>query len=521
MTQELLAPPIEKQGQDVRNVCVLTENLFLSTLNELEGNLGYLMSDRFASHPLRILLIVLSGKPLGATNSNSLLKSKKKEHVTVSKVVEKATDINEGPRTVPDAFHTALDKTITGTVAGLDTTSLRILVTHPVANPVLQVLLELELSISHRQSAKDPNSIFRKLLPDDPLVEGTESASFINSMIYDAIGSRLIEVTVTHAPGKTFKSLYRCAFSGKIGTLAKNETASFVLGKVLERLNKDDLQAAVGEISPQIDTLIKRSRTSIIKTLIERCRIRQVDMQGISDQLILAYGEEPSERLVTMLKVGEAPPSGMAEDRRRQLENQDISKVHASLLAQCMSDSPGPLREFIMDGLLALKIPVLLNMAKDRTASRVIQSALACADQSPKFSRLFIPHLYGHMEDLATDVVASHVVDSLWEASKGLIFIRERLAGEMAKSESPLRASIPGRAVWRNWRMDMYKNKRTQWFNDAKDHAVADEPAKSSIELARERFAANRKPHMQKQKKGGINTKAQTATHANSIPISA
>ena len=522
MTQELLAPLDQgTKEQDVGEVYVSMENLFLFSVNELEGNLGYLMSDQFASHPLRMLLMVLSGKPLATADSGSLLKSKKKEHVTVTSTAGSQKASNEQSRTVPNAFHTALDKMIAGTVAGLDTTNLRALVTHPIANPVLQLLLELELSRSEKQSAKDPDSILRKLLPDDPLTEGTESATFINGMIYDTIGSRMIEVIVIHAPGKVFKSLYRCSFSGKSGTLAKNETASFVLSKVLERLNKDDLQTVVDEIIPQIDTLVKRSRTSIIKTLIERCRIRQVDMQGIANQLEIAYGDEPWDTLVTMLKISEAPPQDVAEDRRRQMENQDSSKVHASLLAQCMLELPGPLRELIIDGLLAMKPPMLLNVAKDRAASRVIQSALTCADQSPKFKRSFIPHLFGQMEELSTDVVASHVVDSLWEASAGLTFIREKLASEIAQSETTLRASIPGRAVWRNWKMDIYKTRRSQWFNDAKGDAKGQPsvPAKSGIELARERFAAKKKPDVQKQ--AGRKMKVGTATNANTIPISA
>lgn len=488
------------------------ENLFLFTLNELEGNLGYLMTDQFASHPLRVLLIVLSGMPLAAASSTALLQSKKKEHVTVSGERLRSDQANTEFRTVPDAFMVALDKTITGTVAGLDTTNLRALSTHPIANPVLQLLLELELTRSGKQSAKDPNSIFRKLLPDDPLAEGTESASFINGIVYDTIGSRLVEVIVTHAPGKTFKALYRCSFSQNLASLSKNDIASYVLIKVIERLNKDDLQYAVEQISAQVDTLIKRSRTAVIKILIERCRVREVDTQTISDELKRAYGEEPSETLVSMLKVGESLPEGMAEDRKRQLDNQDSSKVHASLLAQCMLEYPGPLREFITEGLLALQVPVLLNTAKDRAASRVIQIALSSAEQTQKFRRGFIPKFYGHMANLAVDTVGSHVVDSLWEATAGLTFIREKLADEIARSEASLRESIPGRAVWRNWKMDIYKTKRKAWLNDAKDQ---DASAKTSLELARERFAATKGSGQQKKAK----MKARSGTGANNIPI--
>ena len=465
------------------------ENLFLYAFNELESNLGYLMTDRFSSHPLRVLLLVLSGMPLAGGDSASLLQSKKKEHVSITGGFR---DFNEGDirsRTVPDSFGDTVDRMIAGTLAGLDTTSLRALAAHPVANPVQQLLLEVELIRSGKQCVKDPNSLFRKLLPDDPLEVGTESAAFINSLAYDTIGSRLLEAIITHAPGKTFKALYRCSFGERLESFAKNEVAAFVAIKIIERLNKEDLRSALDQICPHIDTLVERSRTSVIKTLIERCRIREIDTKPISTALEHAYGGKTGERLMQMLKVSETPNSDMAEDRRLRLDAQDSTKVHGSLLAQCMLDSPGPLRELITEELLAMEVPLLFGVAKDRTASRVLQNSLTCSEQSPKFRRIFIPRFYGHVADLAADTVASHVIDSIWRATEGLTFIRERIADELAQQETSLRASIPGRAVWRNWKMDVYKTRKKEWLNGAKEQ---DATTKTGIELARQRFAANK-----------------------------
>ena len=482
-------------NQESGDVYVSMENLFLYTLNELEGNLGYLMSDQFASHPLRILLVVLSGMPLAAVSSSSALQSKKKEHVSITGRKSIFTKENTEARIVPDSFHSTLEKMMVGAVAGLDTTYLRALATHPIANPVLQLLLELELTRSGKQSAKDSKSLFRKLVPDDTLEEGTESASFIHNLVYDTIGSRLLEVIIMNAPGKTFKALYKNSFRNKIGTFAKNEVAAFVVIKIIERLNKEDLMTALDEICPQIDTLIKRSRISVIKTLVERCRVRHLDASSILSGLEQAYGEEPSERLVEMLKVSTEPTNSMSEDRRKQLESRDSAKTYGSLLAQCMLEAPDALRKFICDGLLAMETPLLITIAKNRTASRVLQTALVCPEQAPTFRRLLMPHFYGHIDELAVDPVASHVVDSIWEATRGLNFIRERIANELSQHESALRASVPGRAVWRNWKMDIYKTRRKEWLNDAKGHNQEKEgkekAGKTGIELARERFAAS------------------------------
>lgn len=516
VNQELTAPLDEgKQNLESGDVYVSMENLFLYTLGELEGNLGYLMSDQFASHPLRILLVVLSGMPLAAVTSSSVLQSKKKEQVSIYGRKPIPKENKTEARMVPDSFHTALEKMMAGAVAGLDTTYLRALATHPIANPVLQLLLELELTRSAKQSAKSPGSLFRKLVPNDALEGDTENASFINHLAYDTIGSRLLEVVIINAPGKTFKALYRSSFKDKIGVLAKNEVAAFVVIKIIERLNKEDLATALDDICPQVDTLIKRSRTSVIKTLIERCRVRDLDVSSISTALKRSYGEEPSKRLVKMLKVSIEPIEGMAEDRRKQLDSKDNGKTHGSLLAQCMLEAPGALRELICDGFLAMETPLLITTAKDRTASRVLQTALICPEQAPRFCRLLIPRFYSHIEDLAVDPIASHVVDSIWEATKSLTFIRERIANELMKHELALRASISGRAVWRNWKMDIYKTRRKEWLDDAKGlKQDKDKAGKTSIELARERYAAGTRKEQDK----GLKRRRENGTGANSIP---
>ena len=111
------------------------KKLFLSTLDELEGNLGYLMTDAFASHTLRVLLVILSGRPIEDTNTKNLVRSKKAETITSAGSTLTTTNANTESRTVPRSFNDALDHMISSMVAGLDTTYLRALATHPTGKP--------------------------------------------------------------------------------------------------------------------------------------------------------------------------------------------------------------------------------------------------------------------------------------------------------------------------------------------------------------------------------------------------
>jgi nucleolar protein 9 len=455
-SEPLQTPPSSNPDQ----VVVSMENLFLYTLAELEGYMGFLMTDRFASHVLRVLLVVFSGAPLEKQNK-SVMQSKRKEKIAVSNT-DKGSEHALEKRVVPQSFLEALEKVINDSVSGMEPHYLRSLSTHPLGNPTLQLLLKLELSHFGKSRAKDEKSIIHRLLPDDPIAEGTESAGFINGLVYDPIGSRLLETIIENAPGKLFKTIYGEFFKERMGSLARNEIAGYVAGKILERLGKDDLEDAMRQIVDQIPSLVERNRTSIIKTLIERCFARQVDCSPIKAQLETAYAGSNGFEVTRILKLSEEEAKPGAK------HDHSPEKVHGSLLAQTMMTVDGPLGNLIFDSLANLSPELSIQLARDSTASRTLQAALVSQNASVIFRRKMIQQFYGKVGELALDPAASRVIDAVWDGTAGLAFIRERIAEELAENENSLRESFVGRAVWRNWRMDLYKRKRHDWVKQSR-----------------------------------------------------
>jgi nucleolar protein 9 len=468
VTQELAKPVLAQTppSSDPNELLVSMENLFIYTLTELQGYLGFLLTDRFASHVVRVLLIVLAGLPMEKPSSKSTTQSKRKEKVTVAGA-DKAQEWALEKRNVPQSFTDALERLINDSVAGLDTATLRALSTHPTGNPTLQLLLQLELTHFGKSRAKDEQSVFHRLLPDYPLTKGTDSESFINGLIYDAIGSRLLETIIEHAPGKMFKSIYGEFFKERMGSLARNEIASYVCGKILQRLNAEDLADAMRQIVEQIPGLVERNRISVIRTLIERCAVRGVDMTQIKAQLEAAYFGSNGFEVTRILKLHEAPSDDGKSDSKHAHPSSP-EKVHGSLLAQAMIAVPGPLGNLIFDALAALGAPLSLQVARDPIASRTLQMALTSPNASTIFRRKVIQQFYGHVGELALDPAGSRVIDAVWEGTHGLAFIRERIAEELAENEASMRESFVGRAVWRNWRMDLYKRRRGDWVKQSR-----------------------------------------------------
>ncbi len=496
VSKELTEPLEEQHGTAQEEVYVSMENLFLYALNEFQGNLGYLMTDPFASHTLRVLLLVFSGRPLGDASATSIVQSKKKEKITTAARSPDSLESQMNSRTVPRSFADALDKMISGMIAGLDANSLRALTTHPVANPILQLSLDIELSHSKMKAANGASPLLEKLVPADTQDSFAENDSFINSLAYDTVGSRLLEVIISRAPEKLVAKYYHSIFKARMGNFAKNDVAGFTVTKLLKRLNQTDLKDAVELLCPHIGLLVERSKTSLIRAMIESCRARNVETESIGKALRTAYGEDPLQRLIKMLKIDRGNMKNLSSASKDRLASRYTTGVHGSLLAQSMLSTPGVLRQLILDGLMAMDSDMLVHMAQDRAASRTLQSSLVASKWDIRYRRVVLQRFYGHITSLAVDTIASHVLDQFWTASAGLPFIREQIAAELFQHEVAVRNAFSGRVVWRNWNMDLYKTKRTAWISSAR---VRDGSQTSAIELARARYGNARKEALRLQ----------------------
>lgn len=498
---------IEDKDNDEPSLSLV--DMFLQVISELEGNWGYLLTERFASHTIRVLLLVLAGESVDLSSHGSLVASKAKEGVEVPRVGEPDRVVAAKSHAVPDAFLDILKKVMADMTSGLDDTYLRALATHHVGNPVLQLLVSLELSHFGKSTAKDPRSVLRRLIPDESMEEGTQSAIFLTGLLYDPVGSRLVEAIVRCAPGKMFKNIHKNVIRERMASLSRNEIASYVLVRCLERVGQDDLQTDLEMIVPEIPNLIEKSRLTVPRALIDRCLIRNVDTTPLAEALEEALDKDPAKRLRQLLEITNTDSAAEETAESHEKPIQETGKknpaspalIHKSLLVQKMLEAPGPLSGLVYSGLLATPTDHMITMACNSVTSHVLQKALTASTSTTQFRRQFIPRFSGSIKQLALDNSGSHVVDALWDASKDIYFVKERLAQELAESEHDLRDSFIGRAVWKNWSMDLYKRRRGEWKIKAKGadnqttatNIEGKAPTKSKLDLARERFDASKK----------------------------
>jgi nucleolar protein 9 len=269
VSKEMDADAVSKQEISTDDIYASMESLFMYMFNEILPELKILITDTFASHTIRTLLLLLSGRPVAS--AATLIQSKKKENIPLSS--ENATKEAQGQiSVVPQTFHEAVGTVLSTFNKNFSTEELRALAVHRIGSPALQIMLQLEMGLSkkeRRDKEKAGGTLLGRLTgvrEEGPSVEeggdgekeeGAENErSFFQNLLYDPVGSHLAESMMRFAPKRDFNQLYRRFIKPRLGSLARNETAAFVVQRVLERLPKDALEEAVTEILPQVSGLV-------------------------------------------------------------------------------------------------------------------------------------------------------------------------------------------------------------------------------------------------------------------------
>ena len=460
------------------------EELFLLTLDELEQHLTYLLSDRFASHTLRVLLLVLSGRPLEGASTKSLLQSKKKEHISVARPTANS-ELDSQLRAVPESFTMATQKIIEDTAASMDATALRVLATHPTGNPVLQLLLELDISLNAKDKNKKDSLLLFKLLPGAPssLNDATSSATdFINQMLYDPIGSRLIESIITHSPAQVFKGLHANFFGPRIDSYVRNDIASYPAIKALVRMGKDDLADAVEKILPEVTKLVERGRYNVLKTLLERCNVRHATSQlnSLVKLICSAAGTDPNSLVAKFCGLDEEEVVSKNEPQQFA-KNKLVLKSHGCQLVTAMLSIPGQPSRAVQASLLSLDSDQILRLATTSSPTvTVLTTAFSAPSQVPNFHKALVSKLMQHTMELANSQFGHKVliaIVSVPSKGQGLsipFHLKEGVISVLASHERELRDSWTGRNVWRTWKGDLWSHRRSEWIRWIKEFDPAE-----------------------------------------------
>lgn len=375
-----------------------------------------LMYDRYGSHVLSTLVLTLSGES-GKLDLNT--RSKK------SQLARKHTDIEEDEEDdvylsidVSSELKRVIRELIINFIAELDQSTARKLAINQESSPVIQAIAvsEVELMSSYK--------LINLILED--------SSGFVSHCLSDPVGSHFIETVIKILPAKRVAKFIEKLPIAKLAT-SENEYSRYIVQTILSIQCKLPKAKKLELINNELKDSIKVNKNLAVVAL-------SVDFEGVA-------------RNITK----ELNPTSI-----------DLTNDSNAALYEKLSNF-APFVEKAVDAVISMDDKEILSMGLDPTKSYVLQSLLK--PEIPLITRRkLINRLVAAVPALAVNAYGSHIIDSLWDATFKLKFVRERVASELLKSAEQVKHSPYGKKVWKNFAMEKYTHRRHDWWQIVKDH---------------------------------------------------
>lgn len=493
---------------------VTMESLFLFLINELEPNFKFMVKHQYASHVLRILILILSSKNLpSTTQNNSSLRSKK------SKIARKMIDIkdNENYNKVyktPDSFKVALRSMVAkiyqefthgveqgsqnfSNVSPTDVTKFRELCVDKIGSPVIQLIIQVE-------GIFDRDRSFWNLIFSNTEEKNSKEESFVEFLLSDPVGSHFLQNVISITRVKYAERIYRLYVKDRTSKLAKRDTtAAFVLQSFLKHLNAKEVKEILSALVPELSILINSNMdfgTEIIESSIRHGNYLR---EEIIEQLMKKYYPDDADNknilesclLLSSSTLGNTRDDWPTADERRR-----------ALFLEKLIDYDNCFLNCTIESMLNLPTERFLQMPYHGVFSHVVEHVLQVKRVDTIKRKLLLNVLSQDVVNMSCNAYASHIIDKLWVFTAKLAMYKERIADSLCAESQKVKNSVYGRQVWKNWSLELFVRKRFDWKRIIKEQELEIFPdakplqPKPSKRIHDERSPQNENAHRKKAK---------------------
>lgn len=499
----------EYEEEENGEVPVKMEGIILEIVKEMEPKLKWLAKNRYGSHVLRLLLLILAGGNVPSSiETNSLLRSKK------SKIARKMVELNDNEDykrsfQVPSSFNDQLGVIIDKMIKNETTESLRETAIDPIASPALQLLIQLEGKVNRER----PFFVMTFGRADQP--KNDKEGSFMEYLLSDPVGSHFLQWALSNQKMKNIKRLYQFYMEDRIVKLAKRETTgAFVIQTLLEKLNEEDQKLILDQLVPILGELIINSLN--LGSSIVDCSERNSGYlrDEIVSKLFGYFDKDANGRLQdnsqflnnvlqldrsTLFSTKDDWPT--SEERRRSIFLEKLITLDNKILAACirsllkLSEVDKPVKREIGRTRIQEKEnneneekeekdekkesnednsgSMLVEMCKHGVFSHVVETCLSYPERVNKVTRRrLLNALVPFTVELACDAQGSHIIDEEFEFTFDLNMFKERIASKLLGSEDIVKSTVYGRQVWKNWKMNAYARHFGDWKRMIKQEQI-------------------------------------------------
>lgn len=457
--KELLGQVSEEDEEDY----VTMENLFLYMCGEVRPYVREMTQHQYASHVLRLIILILSGRELpSSTMSNSLLRSKK------SKIARKMIEIKDTQEfnrkfQIPTSFMDELKSILVEILKDQDTKTIRELCINAVSSPTYSLILSIEGLVLKERPYWD--LVFS---PQDQRCDSKEEL-FIEYCLSDPIGSHFLEIVLKQARLKSLEKIFENFIKDRVLKIANREkTGSFIISVLLTRLKSENLFQTLDQLIDNLSNF--KDNHHLVKSVLTICQTRKdYRHQDLLKNLVEIYPSQ--EFLESVLHLSSSTLGNTKDDWPTSIERQD------SLYCEFLFDYDPCFINFAIDEFLSLDSNTkLIQMCKHGVFSHVIEKILLNFDKVDtikrrKFLNLFLTN-DSDIVDLACNSNGSHIVDLLWKFTIKLNNYKERISLQLINNKDQVKNSTYGKLVWKNWSIDMFLRKKMDWKNLVRDQEL-------------------------------------------------
>lgn len=489
-------PEEEEEEEEEREGWVSMENMFLYIVGEFKSHLKSMMKDKYASHVLRLTLLVMTGKELpSSVESNSILRSKK------SKIARKMIEIKDSEDyqkkfQVPTSFKDELKDVLKEIVAGETSESLRELAISSISSPTVQLLIQLEGIVDRERT------IWKMIFNgDDAHAEPKErekEGAFVEYLLSDNVGSHFLQNAIENQKVKSVERIYDAYMRDRIVKLAKRETTGvYVVESMMEKLKSKQQLEILDELIPVLNELIVNNLDIGGKIVDCSARNDNYRREDIVDKFVefFSRGNKDGDIFENVLKLASSTLHSTKDDWPTSEERR-----RALFLERLIAFDQDRILKMCVEALLDMDNETLLKFCKHGVFSHIVESILSMRDSLEMVDRKRILNKFlsagpQNIVDLACNSTGSHVVDQLWMFTARLNMYKERIARAMFDRRDNVKSTLYGRMVWKNWNMELYCRKFNDWKWLVKEQeqetaissSVASSSASSSAKLGPKR----------------------------------
>ncbi|GAA6032999.1 hypothetical protein JCM8097_000091 [Rhodosporidiobolus ruineniae] len=507
--------------------------LLLSLHAELLPTLSQLVYDPFASHCVRILLLVFSGVPCSSSStssssgpSTSAARSKKSAQFRKNQgasfgknwladdasLTTKQQSSDKGKAraaeerlSVPPEFGVAFSEMLAA-LDQLDVDAAQLMgaqnavpgegtrkaAMHEVAGPVVRILIELEAA--RPGGGWKPRGWADRILcglvsevfdPESVPAEQKAAAQelreeYLAGLLRHPASSPTFEMVLHLAPPAVFSPLWTQFFSGKVHRLAANAVANFVVAVGISRVNEEEMRALVDELakvaSERRGEWIDNYRTGVLRALMDSAARLQVCEAEVAELMLDTFGltGEEERKLVV--------PCVLTLNRHVHWKKLAASAApepttQGSVLLQAWLKMHAPHQQAVFDSVNSLPFDKFLPLTRSATSSRVFDALLTSPTTPPRALRSFILSLIGHFPELADDRIGSRVAERAFATADP--FLKDKIAASVYDRQHELQSSAYAHFLARKMELPLWGRKREEW-KQKMARLAAEEKAKAA-----------------------------------------